>query len=212
MSYFPLRVVATKPTQEQVNAKIYGRVQIDVITPEGMVVGRMYDGVVRWGTNSNSYFLGPPSRKAQVQGQDKYFDYWRLFPDMERDERDQWAAYIMAQVDSQIQLGQAVAAPAQQQAPAPQQYAPPQQQAYAPPQAAPQAAPPQAAPPQAAPPQAAPPVAPPPQQPAPPVQQPAQPAQPPAPPPAPPAAPPPGPGGPPQIPGESDFPVPPMPQ
>lgn len=207
MNYFPLKITATKASAEQINSKIYGRVQVDVVTPEGQVVARMFDGIVRWAApNQNraqgTYFLSPPSRQAEVQGQKRYFDHWRLFPDMERDQRDQWNDWVMQQVLAQLGNPAEPATQAPQQGYGTPPGGPPQQQPQAPQQG--YGAPPQQAPqqPQGAP-QGQPPAGPPMGQP----QQPSGPGQPPVPP-----GPPQGqPAGQPPQPSDDQFPIPPMP-
>jgi len=227
--YFPLRVTAQKATQEMINSRMYGRVTIDVVSPDGIVLARMRDALVKWSDQRGTYFLSFPSKKVTVQGQEKYYDNWYLFPEMQRDERDRWMEWVMGQVMAQIGNPLEPAQPQQQrggyqgppQGPPQQQqgYTPPQQQGYAPPPQQGYGPPPQ---PGYGPPAPAPQQAPPaPQQGGFPPQGPGGPPQPPRPPQGPPQGPggpppmppshQPGPSGPPKMPGEDQFPLPPMP-
>lgn len=99
----PLRVKATRATQKMIEKGMFARVQIDVVDEKGFVWARLTEAVLRWG--KDKYFLGPPSRKGQpdpVTGKDKYWDIWRLFPELPRDERDQWNDFIVKQVVEQL--------------------------------------------------------------------------------------------------------------
>lgn len=201
-----LQVKTRKPTQKQFASGIYASANISVVV-DGAVIVELRDANVRWSTQNNQFFIGPPSRSYQKDNETKWANYWQLLPGADIQVRNAWTATIIQQVQQQIpDLGQqtSITGGGGLQAPQPVQPAQPQVAQPQQPQVAQPQQPAQPAPGGGAP-----------FQPQMPAQQPAQPAQPVAPAPAGPQAP----GGPaqpqqpvqpaqPGQPGQPSFPLP----
>lgn len=108
------KVTARETSDKQKSIGMVANVQVDLVDDSGRIVVRLYDGVLRQG--SNGYFLASPQRPYEKDGETKYASYWRTFPE-DRDSSDKFNEWVVDQVQSQIGSLAAQSAPATTSAP-----------------------------------------------------------------------------------------------
>lgn len=151
-------VTARRTGRKAHEAGVFAHVQISLVV-DGTPYVDLRDAALRVSTDGQSYWLSPPSRPYEANGQKKYSAGWYLFPKSERDVQNQWGNFLVGKVlevlpnpevpaeDAGAYSNQAP--PTQQLPPAPpaqRNAAPAPQQSYAAPSGPPMPSMPQAAP------------------------------------------------------------------